>query len=204
MAQITSGIRSILSSPRVYDAFQAIMGADRARNRIVQDFIRAKPGDRILDLGCGTADYLAFLPDVHYVGWDLSADYIAAAQARFGNRGHFEQRDFVNLETNVDGEFDIALIGGVLHHLDDTTACKLLGVAHTLLRPGGRVVCIEPCFEVGQNPLAKLLVSLDRGQNVRTRPAYEQLAQPTFQTIHSTVCHQHWIPYTHCVMECTR
>jgi cyclopropane fatty-acyl-phospholipid synthase-like methyltransferase len=48
----------------------------RGREWIVRDLIHPFPGMRILDLGCGPAQILSFLPDdVTYVGYDMSAEY---------------------------------------------------------------------------------------------------------------------------------
>jgi ubiquinone/menaquinone biosynthesis C-methylase UbiE len=92
MGQITTGIRSILSRPTVYDAFQRLMGAQRRRRELATDYIRAQTGDSVLDIGCGTAEILNFLPSVEYFGFDVSKQYIDAAHHRFGQRGHFFAR----------------------------------------------------------------------------------------------------------------
>src|SRR5215471_15468764 len=76
MAEITSGLRSILSLPLVYEAVQRVFGARSGRPTIVDRFIRPKPGDRILDVGCGPAKLLAAMPGVHYVGYDPNPRYI--------------------------------------------------------------------------------------------------------------------------------
>src|SRR5687768_8243071 len=118
--QVTSGLRSVLSRPWIYDVLQNLLGGTAARTEYAHDFIRATSGTRVLDLGCGTAQILSFLPEgVDYWGYDVSADYIKAAAARFGTRGHFrcgipDEGTLGNL-----APFDLALATGVLHHLDD-------------------------------------------------------------------------------------
>ena len=88
MAQVTTGIRAMLSHPLVYNTLQRLMGADQLRARNVQNHVRPFPGMRILDLGCGPAEILGALPpDVTYVGYDMSPEYIAAAQRRLAGRG---------------------------------------------------------------------------------------------------------------------
>jgi SAM-dependent methyltransferase len=202
MGQITTGIRSILSSPAVYNAFQWLMGGTRGRRHFADNHVRAKDGDYVLDVGCGTAALLDFLPEVDYWGYDISESYIKAARLHFGSRGHFVCKILDQKELAALPKFDIVLASGLLHHLDDSAAVALMELAHSALKPGGRLVTIDPCFADGQNPVARLLVSRDRGQNVRTGEQYLQLAENVFSEITGTVHHWNWIPYTHWIMEC--
>lgn len=204
MAQITSGLRSILSRPAVYDVLQNIMGARKFRTLFSKSVIRAGPADRVLDLGCGTAEILDFLPQVDYVGYDISLEYIEAAKRRFGNRGKFEVKIAKEADVTSVAPFDIVLALGVLHHLDDDTALNLMRTAHAALKPGGRLVTFDPVYVPGQNPFARFLISKDRGQNVRDQLGYEKLAKSSFRTVHTTVRHQSWIPYSHCFIEAVK
>jgi len=203
VAQVTTGLRSVLSHPRMYDAFQRIMGAEQGRQRFVREFIRPTPGMRILDLGCGTAEILGALPaDITYVGYDMSPAYIAAAQRRFGNRGTFHCRALEHTEAANLQQFDLAMGIGVLHHLNDATARHFMRIARAALRPGGRIYTLDPCFAPGQNPIARFLISRDRGQHVRTPDGYLALLHGLDLEVDGTVTHQAWIPYTHWHMQC--
>ena len=203
MAQVTWGVRAVLSHPAVYEAFQRIMGAKRGREWIVRDLIRPFPGMRILDLGCGPAQILGSLPaDVTYVGYDMSAEYIAMAKARFSARGTFHCRLLEQAEVTTLEPFDLVMGIGVLHHLDESTARQFMTLAKAALKPGGRVMTLDPCFAPGQNPIARFLISKDRGQHVRNEAGYRALAERTLTDIAGKVTHQVWIPYTHWTMEC--
>jgi len=205
MSQVTRGARSILSSPKVYDAFQHFMGAARLRAEFVRDFIRPFAGMRILDIGCGTADILAFLPDsVQYWGFDISERYIEAARTRFGDRGHFECALLDAERVDALPKFDLAIAAGVLHHLDDEQARQLCRLAERALKPDGRLVTTDPCFAAGQNPIARFLISRDRGQNVRTSEAYRALPASVFGQVHGVLRHRNWVPYTRWLMDCRR
>jgi SAM-dependent methyltransferase len=205
VGQQTTGLRAILSNPGVYSFFQNLMGTQKLRTDFVRDYIRPDADHRcILDVGCGPADILDCLPPVEYYGFDISEAYIEQAGARFGSRGTFscgilKLSDLDNLP-----KFDVVLALGVLHHLDDETAGELCNIAYHALRPGGRFVTFDPCFTDPQNPVARFLVSMDRGQNVRTEEEYRGVASQVFSTHRSLVKHRAWIPYTHCFMECTR
>ena len=204
MAQIVNGIRSILSIPVVYSGFQALLGAHAVRQALVDKAVRPQPGMCVLDVGCGPAEILDYLPGVRYWGFDISERYIAQARQRFGARGEF----FCKLLTEDDlpllPKFDVVLAIGLLHHLDNNVACDLLRLAQRALKPGGRLVTLDPCIHPGQSPIARWLISRDRGQNVRTQPEYARLVSIVFPDYRTEIRHKSGIPYTHCIMECTR
>ncbi|MDH4079749.1 MAG: class I SAM-dependent methyltransferase [Nitrospira sp.] len=204
MAQVTHGLRAILSHPLIYSAFQRLMGAHQARTRFVSEFIRPNAGCRVLDIGCGPADIVAYLPDVDYWGFDVSSAYIQRAKARFGERGRFYCQELTETDIEKWPPFDIALGLGVLHHLDDESVLHMLRLASKALTSGGRLLTIDPCLEDGQNPIARFLAKNDRGQHVRIRTEYANLAGAVFRSPRVIVRHQRWIPYTHCIMECTK
>lgn len=202
--QITTGLRSILGHPTVYDLFQSLMGSDHIRRELVAEHIRPVEGMRLLDIGCGTARILDYLPTLTYHGFDLSQEYIDHAMARYPERGTF--RCAMVEETTLQDEpsYDVVLAVGVLHHLDDEAVLKLLALAKSVLKDGGRLVTIDPCFDKDQNPIARFLVSKDRGQNVRSAEQYRELGCNVFGQVTGEVKHRSWIPYTHWIMESTK
>lgn len=203
MGQTTGGLRAILAHPVVYDALQGIMGADRAREELVARYVRPSRGMRILDVGCGTASILAYLPeDTQYWGYDISEDYLAAARSRFQARGHFHCGPVDEPPPDGPAAYDVVLAIGVLHHLEDPLARQLVTRAHGLLGPTGRLITVDPCLADGQNPIARFLVRRDRGRNVRDSAGYLRLVQGVFATVRGTLRHRTWIPYTNWIMEC--
>lgn len=205
MTQITDGIRSILSSPFVYDTFQDLMGARKGRAELSKLFIRPFSNMKILDIGCGTARILDFLPHtVEYHGFDLSQEYINQAISNYAKRGVFKCKLVEESTFQSSQDFDLVLAVGVLHHLDDKSSLRLFQLANSVLKVGGRLVTLDPCFEDSQNPIARFLVSRDRGQNIRTGDQYSKLSSQVFKKIDGSVKHRKWIPYTHWVMECTK
>ena len=78
----------VLQIPRGFDLFQWLVGAPASKRRFVTEHVRANPGDRILDLGCGTGAMRSFLPgSVTYVGVEIEPAYVSRARRRFGERG---------------------------------------------------------------------------------------------------------------------
>jgi SAM-dependent methyltransferase len=204
MGQITTGARRILSVPFFYDLFQDLVGASGIRERWIRDFLRPFPGARILDIGCGTAGILPYLPGyVDYTGFDLSPAYIEAARARHGMRGRFSCARAEVFEPRADEArpYDIAMAFGVLHHLDDAEARSLLRNARSALGEGGRLVTLDPAFVPDQGRLARFAVSRDRGRNVRYPEAYAALGGGVFSRIETTVLRGALrIPYDHAAL----
>lgn len=204
MAQITHGVRAILSHPLVYSAFQSLMGAHRFRTNFVSHYVKPFSGMRILDIGCGPADILAYLPNVDYSGFDISQAYIDKARSKFGQQGHFYCQHLRPDDVENLPKFDVVLAIGLLHHLDDPLAISVMRLAHQALKPGGKLLTVDPCLDPSQNAMAGFLVRHDRGQNVRNKLGYSALAANVFVNASVEVRHQRWIPYTHCIMECTK
>lgn len=203
MAQITSGLRSILSQPIVYSAFQRFMGAEKDRDLYVNGFLLPSAGMRVLDIGCGPADILRCLPDVEYYGFDISERYIERARQSFGSRrALFTCKHLCPDDLAILPKFDRIIAIGLLHHLDDDTAQAVMRMASSRLAPGGRMVTLDPCLSDDQSIVSRWLVKSDRGQNVRTRAGYEDLARSAFDHACATVRHKTWIPYTHCHVVC--
>lgn len=201
--QVTHGIRAVLSSPKIYDFFQNIMGANKIRQELVSGYIRPTDHFRVLDIGCGTARILDYLPKkVSYYGFDLSQTYIDDAKARYGSRGHFSCG--LVEQTTIDSlaPFDAVLAVGVLHHLDNTQAIALMQLAHASLKQGGKLITIDPTLVDEQNLIARYLVKNDRGQNVRSPEDYYLLPNRMFSKVTGQVKHRAFIPYTHWIMEC--
>jgi SAM-dependent methyltransferase len=96
----------------------------------------------VLDLGCGPglyAEELVARGARRVVGVDASANMVRLARLRVRGPVMFRQQDLQAPMTWArDGEFDVALLPLVLHHLDDRVGA-LRHVAR-VLRDGGRLV----------------------------------------------------------------
>lgn len=197
--------RRLLGLPKLYNLHSWFAADDARKQKFVGRFLHPQSGERILDIGCGTAPLLQFMPDVEYVGFDLSADYIEQAKQMHGEKGQFFHHELTLEVAQGHKPFDLVMATGVVHHLDDAEAETLFKVAHAALKPGGRLVTCDGAFEKGQNPIAKLLLKLDRGEYIRGADAYNTIARRAFADVSVSVHHDlNAYPYTHCVMKCTR
>ncbi len=129
----------------------------------VLELLDAKPGERILDLGCGTGHLTAKIAEAgaHVVGVDRSPEMIRQA------RDKYPALNFVVMdarELTLDGTFDAVFSNATLHWIKEPERV-IVGVGK-LLRPGGRFVAEFG----GKGNTGELLKAIDR--------AHKKLALP--------------------------
>jgi cyclopropane fatty-acyl-phospholipid synthase-like methyltransferase len=205
MSENTTGLRRVLSVPAAYSFLQDFLGGNKGRRTFVLDHVRASPNQRVLEIGCGTAQNLDYLPPVDYVGFDASAEYVEAAHGRYPGRGTFICESLTTTSVRDLRPFDVVIASGIMHHLDDDEVDSMLALASAALVEGGRLVTIDPCFTDPQSAVARFVISKDRGQNVRSLQQYEQLVKSAFPEHIATVRTDLLrIPYTHAIFECRK
>jgi SAM-dependent methyltransferase len=200
-AERTGRIRSVLSAPWLFRAYQKAVGANAFKREVIETYLKPQPGQRLLDVGCGTGDVVEYLQDVDYLGFDVNERYVAHARDRFGAHADFRVANVLDIDARELGSFDLA--HGLLHHLQDVLAARVCALAAEVLMPSGRFVTADPCLHTDQSPLARFTVSMDRGNMVRTLDGYRALAEPSFGRVHSIIDHSPLrIPHTTAVLVC--
>jgi trans-aconitate methyltransferase len=118
----------------------------------VVEWLGARTGERILDLGCGDGQLSARLASMGAIvtGVDASADMVAAARSRGIDavEARAEHLPFPN------SSFDAVFSNAALHWVRDQEA--MLAEVHRVLRPGGRFVAEMG----GHGNVAAILVAL--------------------------------------------
>lgn len=204
-----NGLRYMLSVPWIYGQFQNAVGARRAHRWMASNYWRLKGGEKVVDVGCGVGVIIDFLPPgVTYLGFDISESYIKRAQQQYGSRGTFIVSTASALLKDPDPRFDgtdLILCNGLLHHLNDDESLDVLRLAHKILKPGGRLVCIEPCRLVRQQFLSGFIMDMDRGNHVRQEREWKALVGRVFKSFSSDIATAVLrLPYVHIIIECRR
>jgi SAM-dependent methyltransferase len=197
-------MKSLLKFPPIYMAIQAAIGAKKARKTCIDEFAKPRPGMRVLDVGCGPGFVVEYLPNVQYVGTDIDQKYIEHAKKRYGHLGeyHCMQLDAKNMGSL--GKFDVVLLNGVLHHIDDQGVLELLSLIRGCLTESGRLMTLDGCFYESMSWISRYLIRNDRGQFVRQQADYLNLANQVFPSVefyHRTDLFS--IPYDALVMVCS-
>lgn len=199
-----SGYRRILTLAPVYRFAQRAIGAENGTSVFVNEYARCQPTDRVVDIGCGTADVRDHLDVAEYVGIDPNPSYVAAATQRLDGADRALQASIGDddLMDRLPASADVVLMVGVLHHLDDALASAALDLAADLVGADGRCVTIDPLLRPGQQWLSRALVTRDRGGNVRPSGEIRELFESRFSKID---IHERddllRLPYDHVIVE---
>jgi SAM-dependent methyltransferase len=133
--------------------------------RRIEEALATAPGERVLDVGCGTG---MFARSTHgtYVGIDTCAAYLQFGRRRARRRPSF----FVSMSVTGlgfgDGTFDKALVANLIHHLDDDAADRVLRELTRVVTR--KVIVLEAAPEIA-TPLERFLLAHDRGDYIRDR-----------------------------------
>ena len=152
----------VLHSPRLYDLLVLIAtrGRESAFRQKVIDLARLKPGESVLDVGCGTGT-LAIAArqrvgrDGKVFGIDASPEMIARAGKKARKAGieiEFKNESIEELPF-PDGQFDAVLSTVMLHHLPRKVREAGIREIRRVLKPGGRVLIVDFAGTERQNGL---------------------------------------------------
>jgi SAM-dependent methyltransferase len=151
--QSTSTSQRVESEVQFFDRYVADRGdydvlGDGAYRRLVAVFnerVRPRPGERCIDLGCGTG---AFTRRLRHLGLTLEGMDIAPAAVAYATSHSASERYLEGDITNTGlpgGSYDIILYSGVLHHFPTTPErARVLAEGFRLLAPGGRLFAFDP------------------------------------------------------------
>lgn len=177
------------------------LGADRAATRYVNEVLQPAPGMKMLDVGCGPANILPYLPPLDYTGIDLNEKHIDYARRRHGNSDRFIVGNAAVDLKQKEKQFDLINVSGLLHHITDNEAISLFASLRALLKPNGRIVTIDAVSLPKQRIAVRLANHLDSGTNIRAPEGYLRLLNGTGLDVHTLIWNDLLrIPYDHFIM----
>jgi SAM-dependent methyltransferase len=96
------------------------MAMERMAEKCITTLLDPQPGERVLDVGCGSGNHLLFLSQLglDITGVDASPYMISKARERLGERCSLKTGMAEDLPFD-DNEFDLALLTNTLEFLDD-------------------------------------------------------------------------------------
>lgn len=208
MAENKRGMFGSISIPSVYNIVQFVAGADMYRNAMVRDHIKPFDGCTIVDIGCGTGEYVEHIArhcrSFEYYGFDGEAKYIEHARQRYASMPNVQ---FIHkvLTARDAAQFkgaDIAMAMGVMHHMDDSVVLSLLRVAKSALKPGGRLVTYDPGLYDRMSFMEWFFATFDRGRSIRSEDGYKHLIGQVFFEFDSHVRYLTYYKSRNIVFEC--
>ena len=196
MSQRSSVLYNLINNPFVYRLIQKLMSGTSFRKKIVQKNIKNKKF-KILDIGCGPAEILDYIPECEYYGYDIDKRAINFARKKYSNNNHhFFCKKFNESELFRLPKFDFIILFGILHHLDNKEAKIILNLCKKKMKKNSKLLTEDPILVENQNIIARFLINRDRGLNVRKKKEYLSLLKPHFKYLNAKITNQLFIPYT--------
>ena len=129
---------------RFYDRVVATTTRSRALLGHVLRIAAVRPGEVVLDVGCGTGSLAAKLAAADRVfGLDADAHALDLARAKIDTGRVFLARGLAQSMPFRAGTFDVVVSSLFFHHLTTQAKGDVLQEIRRVLRPGGRFVVVD-------------------------------------------------------------
>lgn len=142
-----------------YDTLMKVaLHEDALKNALLEE-AHIRPGQKVLDFGCGTAT-LAIMaklkhPEATIVGLDVDENVLSIAKKKIAKQGvdiRIDIYDGFNLPYEAES-FDSVISSFVFHHLSTEQKKDIMKQIYLILKPGGSVYILD--FGVPASMLAK-------------------------------------------------
>jgi ubiquinone/menaquinone biosynthesis C-methylase UbiE len=195
-----------LAHARSYDMLHRIFFGGRPRRVFTRlaALSGVRPGDRVLDVGCGTGSFTrvmaeAVTPGGTVLGLDPSREAIADARrlTRLANctfsEGVAEALDA------PDGSYDVVVSSLMIHHLPEPLRPQAIREMFRVLSPGGRVLIAD--FRPPTGRISRHLIGLITSPAMQNNPVHlldPMVRERGFEQVRSGDLHP-WIRYVQAV-----
>ncbi|MBK97152.1 MAG: hypothetical protein CMJ79_15775 [Planctomycetaceae bacterium] len=179
-----SGIRDILSFPKVYQLWQAPFAHRKFTPLLKHNDLSNI--QRVLDVGCGPGTNARFFRKRDYLGLDINPRYIESASRRFSSKHgapcEFRVQDVCQYHPPDNERADFVLLNSFLHHIDDENSSAILSRLHDVLAEEGHVHILDLVLPDSMS-ISRLLAKLDRGNYPRPLEHWKKLFTQHFTPV---------------------
>ncbi len=179
-----SGIRDILSFPKVYQLWQAPFA-----QRKLEPLLKHNDSSdirRVLDVGCGPGTNARFFRKREYLGLDINPRYIESATRRFkashGAPCEFRIQDVCEYDPEETERSDFILLNSFLHHIDDENTDRILSRLHNILTADGHIHILDLVLPDSAG-IPRMLARLDRGKHPRSLENWKDIFRKHFMPV---------------------
>ena len=198
-------LQRLVKRASIYNKIQSSVGSQRVWNGFIahcRPFMENwNPSHLWLDVGCGTAEVLQYLPaHIAYLGIDENNRYIQFARERYQHRPntHFHCKDWNAVDWSgigIETEQSVQVVSllGLLHHLPTPEAKSIVQQSLSTLHKNGTLITLDGCIEQDAGVIERFFYWIDRGDHIRSPQELSALfpERPTMRI------EQHWlrVPY---------
>jgi len=157
----------VLHWAHAYDLFATLttFGRASAMREQTADLAALRPGERVLEIGCGAGAVAQRAkarvgPTGEVSGIDPSADMIGVAREKAARAGLTIDYRVAAVEAlpYSDASFDVVLSSLMMHHLPDDLKATGMAEVRRVLKPGGRLLIVD--FQQPRGWLSRLTLKL--------------------------------------------
>lgn len=181
MKMIMQVIEYFLSQPVIFNYIRKpIAGDQKEVKEFVSNNIKKYEAKSVLDVGCGTGDYIPTIPTTtQYLGIDTNQQYLSYVKNLFKTTDRkFLFQDATETKFYEDRKFDIVILISILHHLSDEDLAIILPQVSKVAK---KAIIVTDIIPDPEGWLPKQLVKLDRGRYVRSKEEKLKLLKKHFK-----------------------
>ncbi len=157
-----------------YDAVVTLMtlGREKTLRRVTLDLVQLKPGDKILEIGCGTGTLtLGAKARVgasgEAIGLDIAPEMVEAASRKATRKGvdaTFQVGSIAKIPY-PDSYFDAVMCSFMIFHMPDDVRREGFAEIRRVLKPGGHLSILD--FGLPDKPWLRRFVQMHFGQMIQ-------------------------------------
>lgn len=162
-----------------------------------------RDGMNVLDLGCGTANIVEFLPEnINYTGIDSSSNYIFYDSKKYP--GHTFICKNLKEDVSLDKKYDLIISEALVSSLTDANTEVFFNTIKKHAAPDCKIVISDMNYSKTAHTFENFLFKSERGTNFRDREDYLKLLSKHFNIDNVSVISKIYrIPYSKLVFECS-